>query len=665
MCGITGLVNWGDRNILARMTGLLKHRGPDDFGIYDRLNSEGTWVGIGNRRLAILDLSAAGHMPMANDDSTLTITYNGEVYNSPELRRQLEIKGYRFRSRTDTEVVLKMYEEYGPECVEYFEGMFAFAVLDGRREELFLARDHFGVKPLYYICRDGRFAFASEIKAFLAIPDFHVRVCPESLQQYLTFLWVPEPATIFDGVLKLPAAHWAVFKQGELKIQQYWNHELPPDGSRFTVTEDEAVEALRAEFERSVRQQMLSDVPVGAFLSGGVDSSSIVSTMRLLKESRIRTYTISFPRTARVGENTLDDPRIAAELATSLGCEHHHIEIAPDVASLLPSLAYQMDEPVADPALLMTYLLCREAGKDVTVLLSGIGGDELFAGYRKYQAHYWSEMYRNLPAGIRRHVIEPAISALPTALGTRFQGPMRLAKKMARSAGHEPIDAALHNVTYMSEELRAELCKGGSEHDPWQVHRGHLDDVAHADFLNRLLYLDFKTFLVSLNLAYTDKMSMASSVEVRVPFLNRRLAEFAIREIAPSLKLKGRLRSTPKYILKKAMADRLPETVLRAPKAGFGAPIHHWLSQELRETVDDLLSPERLRSRGLFDPAVVHRLLNEHRAGRADWSYQLWQLLTFELWAQAFLDGKSTELSLASALADSEKFPAKSKEAHA
>jgi asparagine synthase (glutamine-hydrolysing) len=254
-------------------------------------------------------------------------------------------------------------------------------------------------------------------------------------------------------------------------------------------------------------------------------------------------------------------------------------------------------------------------------------------------------MYRKLPSRIRRHAIEPVISALPTARGTRLQGPIRLAKKMARSASHDPIEAALHNVTYMSEGLRAELCKARPDCDPWETHRGHLDDVAHADFLNRLMYLDFKTFLVSLNLAYSDKMSMASSVELRVPFLDRRLAEFAFREIAPSMKLKGRVRSTPKYILKKAMADRLPETVLRAPKAGFGAPIHRWLSHELCEMVDDLLSPERLRSRGFFDPVVVERLVREHRTGRADWSYQLWQLLTFELWAQVFLDGRSTEFS--------------------
>jgi asparagine synthase (glutamine-hydrolysing) len=643
MCGIAGLVNWGNRSILERMTGLLRHRGPDDFGIHEWLTSDGTWSGIGNRRLAILDLSAAGHMPMTNDDSTLTITYNGEVYNSPELRRQLEMKGHRFRSRTDTEVVLKMYEEYGPACVERFEGMFSFAILDQRRDQIFLARDHFGVKPLYYMCRNGRFAFASEIKAFLALPDFQIRVSPEELQQYLTFLWVPEPATIFDGVLKLPAAHWAIFKRGELRIQQYWNHSLPSEGSAFTLSEDETIEALRAYFEHSVTQQMVSDVPLGAFLSGGIDSSSIVSTMRSLTQARIRTYTIGFPSVARVGESTLDDPAIASELASSLDCDHHHIEVTSDVASLLPALMYQMDDPVADPALLMTHIVCREARKEVTVLLSGIGGDELFAGYRKHRAQYWNEIYRRLPATMRRRAIEPIINSLPTAGGTRFQGPIRLAKKMARSADHDPIEAALLNVTYMSDALRTELCKESSGVDTWQTHRRHLEDVAHADFLNRLLYLDFKTFLPSLNLAYIDKMSMASSVEVRVPFLNRRLAEFAFREIPPSLKLKGGFRSTPKYILKKAMADRLPAAVLGAPKAGFGAPIHRWLSYELREMVDDLLSSERLRSRGFFDPGVVARLIREHRAGSADWSYQLWQLLTFEFWGQVFLDGRSSE----------------------
>ena len=639
MCGIAGLVNWGNREILSRMTALLAHRGPDDCGVSEHLYPDGTWLGLGNRRLSVLDLSAAGHMPMSNDDGTLTITYNGEVYNAFELRAGLENKGYRFRSHTDTEVVLKMYEEHGPDCLNHFNGMFSLAIEDRRRDQLFLARDHFGIKPLYYVHRGRQFAFASEIKSFLAIPDFDTRVSPDALQQYLSFLWVPDPLTLFDTVLKLPPGHCATFRRSEMKVEQYWDLSVPAAGTRHARSEEELIDAVRSELTRSVRQQTLSDVPVGAFLSGGLDSSSIVSIMSSLSRAPVKTYNISFPHQDRVGENTLDDPGTARRFANSLGCEHHEIEVSPQIASLLPKLTYHMDEPTADPALAMAYLVCQQARGDCTVLLSGAGGDEIFGGYRRYAAHYWNQLYSRVPGAVRRYGIELPLEALPSMRGSQLKGWVRLAKKMVRAAGQEPVQAAAMNLTYMSRELRVKLCLAQeSTCDPRQALLQHLDQVPDSDFLHQLMYLDIKTFLPNLNLAYIDKMGMANSIEARVPFLDRQLAEFVFREVPPRLKVRGRFHGTLKYILREALADRLPAEVLKAPKAGFGAPIDLWLARDLREMTDDLLSADRINSRGFFDFRAVQRLVAEHRSGKADWSFQIWQLLTFEIWGQTFLD---------------------------
>jgi len=330
-------------------------------------------------------------------------------------------------------------------------------------------------------------------------------------------------------------------------------------------------------------------------------------------------------------------------MAQRFGCDHHEIVVEPQVADLLPKLIWHMDEPVADPAIITAFLVCREARRTVTVLLSGIGGDELLAGYRKYYAHYWAQVYRRLPARLRRGLIEPAISGLPALRGTPFKGFVRLAKKMVRSASLSPQDAFLMNCTYLDEAQKAALYSSDLKaslngKDPWRQHRDHFGRVGDADFLNQMLYLDTKAFMVSLNLTYNDKMSMASSVEVRVPFLDRELAEFVAWHVPPQLKLNGFWRPTTKYILRKAMQDILPDEILRQPKAGFGAPVDYWLAHPLKEMVDDLLSENQVRQRGYFDPTVVRQLIEEHRSGRQDWSMQIWQFLTLELWMQTFLD---------------------------
>lgn len=646
MCGISGLVNCGDVEALARMTDIQWHRGPDDSGLWERHFSDGTYIGLGSRRLAILDLSPDGHMPMSNEDGSVWITYNGEIYNFAELRRELEGKGHRFRSHTDTEAIVHLYEEYGVDCLNRLDGMFAFAICDlrGSSPKIFLARDHFGIKPLYYHERGGKLAFASEIKALLEVPGIEASLSMAALHQYLTFLWVPDPATMFESIYKLEAGHYAIWQQGEFKIKQYWDLTFPPAGHHFEQNQSDLEGKIRERFCASVGQQMVSDVPIAAFLSAGLDSSSIVAAMA--RKQTASTYTITFPKKYRVGESTLDDPAVPQRLAETLGCEHHEIVVEPDVVNLLPELAWHMDEPTADPALIPAFLVCREASKQATVMLSGVGGDEIFAGYRKHVAHAWAEEYRRVPA-LARSAAEKTMLAFPSLRGTAFKGPVRMGKKMARSAALSPPEAFIRNCTYLNAQQKQDLYASQFHpqdnpdftSNPAGRHLAAFNKVGHADFLNQMLYLDTKIFMPTLNLTYNDKMSMASSVEVRVPFLDRHLAEFVAWNVKPEWKLKGKWRPTTKYIFRQAMRNMLSAEVLRQPKAGFAAPVDYWLAHDLRPLVEDLLSESQVRRRGLFRPDVVRSYVDAHRRGTQDWSMQIWQFLTLEIWMQLFLDG--------------------------
>jgi asparagine synthase (glutamine-hydrolysing) len=559
------------------------------------------------------------------------------------VRKELQGKGQRFGSETDTEVLLRLFEEEGPACVKRLNGMFAFAICDLRsgKPTLFLARGHFGVKPLYYALPGRGLALASEIKALQEVPGIEAELDLEALHQYLTFLWVPEPDTMFRGIHKLPAGHYALFRDGQFKITKYWDLTFPPSDAAYTASEDELAGEIRDRFRCSVKAQMVSDVPIGAFLSAGLDSSSIVAMMAQVLRQPVRTYTITFPRKYRVGENALDDPKVAARLARRLGCENHRITVEPDVIDLLPRVIWHMDEPAADPAIIAAYLINREAHKQVKVLLSGVGGDELFAGYRKHMAHYWGKAYQRVPEFAQR-LLGRTLSSLPGLRGSRTKGRVRLLKKMARSAPMPPTERFVMNSTsldagqkfWLYAPTRWEEVLGS---DAARRHRAGFAQVQDSDFLNQMLYLDTKIFMTSLNLNYNDKMSMASSVEVRVPFLDRELAEFAAWNVPPKLKLKGFWRPTTKYIFRKAMEDILPREVLRQSKVGFAAPVDCWLANDLKEMTDDLLSETRIRQRGLFRPEAVRGLVDEHRRGAKDWSMQIWQFLTLELWMQAFL----------------------------
>jgi asparagine synthase (glutamine-hydrolysing) len=394
---------------------------------------------------------------------------------------------------------------------------------------------------------------------------------------------------------------------------------------------------------------MISDVPVGAFLSAGLDSSSIVAAMTEVAQQPVRTYTVTFPRKYRVGEKTLDDPSIPARLARKLGCDNHQITLEPDVIQLLSELTWYMDEPTADPAIILAFLVCREASKDVAVLLSGVGGDELFAGYRKYSAYGWAQLYQKLPKTLRDRVIAPAVLRVPSFRGSPLKGVARLAKKMVRSGSLSPRDAFIMNGTYLDDHEKAHLYSSDLAeelacYDSAAVHRSCFAEVRDADFLHQMLYLDTKIFMATLNLTYNDKMSMASSVEVRVPFLDREFVEFVAWNVPPHLKLKGTLRPTTKYIFRRAMKGILPAEVLKQPKAGFAAPVDYWLAHDLRGMVDDLLSESQIRKRGLMRPAAVRRIVEQQRRGTQDWSMQIWQLLTLELWMQTFVDGAAQKM---------------------
>lgn len=644
MCGLVGLVNLGSRERLGAMLQLQEHRGPDDSGEEWFRSASGDSIGLGSRRLSILDVSAAGHMPMWNHDRTLCITYNGEVYNFEELRRDLIDRGFRFRSGTDTEVVLQSYEAYGPECVRRLRGMFAFCIWDARNNQMFISRDPFGIKPLYYYHRNGTFACASELKALLALPDVSTRIDIAALNQYLTFLWVPEPGTILEDIQKLAPGHYAVFRKGELKTTQYWDPSFPEQGATYGIKGKELSEQVRDRLERAVGQQLVSDRPIGAFLSAGLDSTAIVACMARRMSERVQTYTITFPSLMRRGTVILDDPSVARRTASAFGCDHHEIITEPDVADLFGKIIWHMDEPVADPAILMAYLVCRAASQTSTVLLSGVGGDEVFGGYRKYCAHYLASLYQKLPSALRGRVIEPSIARIPQRPDGRMTGRVRLLKKMIRSGSLPPQDGFLMHSVYMDRGEKArllapELYSQIENLDEWSLHRQAFRRVAHADFLNQMLYVDTKLFMPSLNLNYNDKMSMANSIEVRVPFLDQDLYEFVAKEVPSQDKVRLFPTMQTKSILRAAMMPMLPREVLHQRKASFGAPVGRWLVNDLGGLVNELLSERNVAVRGVFEPRALARVIREHRDGIQDHGMTIWQALTLEMWFRYFVDG--------------------------
>jgi asparagine synthase (glutamine-hydrolysing) len=631
MCGICGTLGRADAIELRAMTDVMSHRGPDGSGV--NVFPGDPPAGLGHRRLAIIDPTPAGAQPMAFADR-YWITYNGELYNFRALRRELEAGGERFRTDCDTEVVLRMFAVHGPAMLDRLNGIFAFAVWDDRDKRLFLARDRLGVKPLYYAGRDGWFGFASELKALLPLLG-QPRLDPTALADYLTFLWVPDPRTAFSEIRKLPAGHFAWVDGDGVSISRYWDLRFEPEER----PEGEWTEAVRNAVREAVVRQTVSDVPLGSFLSGGIDSSAVVAAMSRNGAERVSTYTIGFSGEDLQHEIVPDDLRYSREIGRLFGTDYHEEIVEADVLELLPKAVWHLEEPVADPAAISTFLICREAGKRMPVMLSGVGGDEVFAGYPRYLAHRLAGGLDRLPLPVRRaleRTLEPA--AKPGRPG-RLRGPRRNLWKFMRAAGLPPAERYLSFSSYytaaeLNDVLAPDLARELRGYDPLSTHRAHLAAASGADELSRLLYLDAKTFLPCLNLTYTDKMAMAASVEVRVPLLDDDVVELA-RRIPSSLKLRAWRR---KYVFKRSQEGILPPNVIWRRKAGFGAPVRSWLVQDLAPLVEDLLSEQTIRARGLVDPDAVGRMWSANAQGRGDFSLQLYALLSLELWCRTFID---------------------------
>lgn len=646
MCGIAGLINANPDASVQTMLKTLEHRGRDDEGVWtsttDNLNQR---ISLGHRRLAIIDTSSAGHQPMLSRDGRFVITFNGEIYNYRELREQLKTHGHQFHTDTDTEVLLASFSQWGPDCLLRLNGMFAFAIWDNGERTLTLARDHVGIKPLYYLILPAQNAerpglvFASEAKAILATGLVKPALNNEGLHQYLTFLWTPEPHTLFQGIQKLPAASLLTFKDGQAQVREWWD--LSYDNIEQGHNENWWQERVRETLDRVVDLEMVSDVPLGAFLSGGIDSSGIVAMMKRHSNGRrVSTYTAGIASEDLRYDIIPDDLVWARRVNEDLKTDSHEIQLKPDVAELLPKLVYHMDEPPIDMAI-PSYLISSAARETLTVMLSGMGGDEVFAGYPRQMAMKIAASLDPIPSLLRRPLMKTIASTLPGGRPGRLTAPLRNAKKFARSAALEFEDRYLGFGTYFTDAAKQQLYIGDlknatSQFDPYAEHRKYFARAQNAAPLNRLLYVDLKTFLPCLNLITTDKTSMAANLEVRVPFLNRELLELSAL-IPPDLKLHGLKR---KYILKRALESVLPRDVIWRRKAGFGAPIRSWLRGSLRPLVDDLLSDETVKRRGLFRPEEVRRIVNANLSGREDFSLQVFQLLTFELWQRQFLDRK-------------------------
>ena len=616
MCGIAGAVSFAGRPVslaeLRRMCAVLEHRGPNDEGFYVAPHA-----GLGMRRLSIIDL-ATGRQPVCNEDGTVWAVFNGEIYNFQQLRRGLEERGHRFYTGTDTEVIVHLYEERGPRCVEALRGMFAFAVWDEREQSLLLARDRVGIKPLYYCEAGGRLAFASELKALLTLPEVERKLDLAALGHVLAFLTTPQADSIIEGVHKLEPGTVLVASRGGVRLSRYWDLEWKPD---FGKSEADLVEGLRERLEESVRLHMVSDVPLGAFLSGGVDSSAVVATMARLSPRPVKTFSIGF------ADEDYNELAYAGEVARACGTEHHELILEPDVLGVLEDLAWHLDEPFGDPSVIPTYMVSQLAGQHVTVVLSGDGGDELFAGYDRYVVEGRERRRERMPAGLRR-----ALGAFARHVPEGMKG-----RNFLRHLALDGLDRYLDALNFFRREEQRELFQPDafalvSAGDPWREMGAYVPDL-NGDWLSPLQNLDIRAYLPLDILTKVDRMSMAHSIEARVPLLDHELLEFAAT-IPPTLRLHE---GTSKYIFKRALEGWLPASILERPKHGFSVPLGRWFRGRLREFAGELLLSDRARQRGLFDAGAVARLLNRHRAGR-DLEFQLWTLISFELWARRFLD---------------------------
>jgi len=624
MCGICGRLNFDRRpveaSLIKRMSAALAHRGPDDEGVYI-----GATVGLGNRRLSIIDLEL-GHQPMSDGSDTAWIVYNGEIYNFPSLRETLQTKGYPFVTHSDTEVILAAYELFDVECLQHLQGMFAFAIWDEDKQRLFLARDRLGIKPLYYYMDGGKIVFASEIKALLKDPEVPRELDLKGLFNFFAYGHAVAPDTIYRGIKKLLPGHYLIcLGDGQCQLSQYWDSPLPNDD------EDRGEDYYRTRIEellgRAVSSHLLSDVPLGAFLSGGVDSSAVVAFMTRVMDRPITTFSVGFCGPSFFNE--LDDARFVSQ---HFGTDHHEITLTEeDLIETLETLVYHYDEPYGDAAGLPTYLVSRLARQYVKVILTGEGSDELFGGYRRYSVERFSPSFLLLPPFLRKDVLQRLINVMPRLRRTK--------KALAAMNVADPVERygswlLVFDIHLLEDLFHPDLSGFLKDYDPFWPYRIHYPQ-GDSERLNRILHVDQKTWLVDGYLEKVDKAAMAVGLEARVPFLDHHLVEF-VAGVPSKYKIRG---WTTKYILKKVLKGILPERILRKRKHGFSVPIDPWFRGKLRSYVQEILLDPKTLNRCIFQRKTIERLFQDHLRGQEIYDTHLWLLLNFELWQRRFMDG--------------------------
>ena len=629
MCGIYGILDTSgssiDPYIVRSMGDVIYHRGPDGDGEFADEN-----LHMGMRRLAIIDVDG-GQQPIYSEDGNVVVVCNGEIYNFRELRAELQAKGHTFATGSDSEVVVHLYEEYGDDCVKHLSGMFAFAVWDRRRRRLLIARDRLGIKPLYVSETSGRIVFASELKSILNCPGVKRSINPTALREYLALGYVPAPLSMLDGIEKLPPGTLLVVEDGNRRQQRYWDF---PEAEGSSAGEREWAARIAETMERAVVSQMVSDVPLGAFLSGGVDSSAVVAFMARNSDKPVKTYSIGFDSDS--GGAYYNELPYARKVAEMFRTDHHEIVVRPDVTSLLPELLWHMDEPIADAAFITTYLVSKFAREDVTVILSGVGGDELFGGYRRYWSDHLARIYRRIPGPLRRGLLQPVARALPSDRHSRIYDWFRLAKGFLAGAELESDERYEEYIrVFNASDLTQILADTGASRS--QALQDAFAQASGGDPLTRLIEVDLRTQLPDDLLMLTDRMSMATSLECRVPLLDDSLVDLA-KQLPPSMKVRG---TTLKRGLKMALRDVLPDDIIDRKKRGFGAPIGAWFKQELSSYLDTVLDERSVRDRGIFDWDHLQTIRARHRENRGDFTDHLLCMMNFELWCQIYLDGDS------------------------
>jgi len=617
VCGIAGIVRWNSAPVLEEeirsMCGAMVHRGPDEEGVY-----LGDSVALGMRRLSIIDIDN-GQQPVSNEDGSVWTVFNGEIYNHRELRRDLERKGHTFRTASDTETIVHLYEDLGPQCVDRLRGMFAFAIWDVRKRKLLLARDRLGIKPLYYAERNGELLFASELKPILQIPGVTPSVSWEAASHLFTFLATPASQSIVEGVRKLEPARIATATAGRpLQIERYWKVDFAPD---LTSTEDELVERLRELLVESVVLHEVSDVPIGAFLSGGVDSSAIVATMAGLSRNRVKTFSIGF------AEAGYDELEYARQVAHAFGTDHHELILNPNVVDIVEDLTWYLDEPFGDTSAIPTYMVSKLASEHVKVVLSGDGGDELFGGYDKYLVEQSERRFDKVPAFVR-HMAGAVGHAMPDGMRGR-----RFLQHLALDGPRRYLHAStMFQTGQLRALLQGDVFAAVSRHDPLTASLAALNSQP-GDWLSAVQYNDLENYLPLDILTKVDRMTMAHSIEARPPLLDHKLVEFAAT-VPAHMRLRD---GTTKYLLKRAMRGILPDGIIDRPKQGFAVPLAQWFRGALSGFVRDLLLSPTCRQRGFFNASYIEAMLRQHEQGR-DLSLQIWTILSFEMWCRRFLD---------------------------